>query len=448
MSTFQLNTYAQMDYEERKKKMLLNLARSIGPDSFKNLRCLYINELPYSIKIDTPIQLFHYLDIGNTIGLKLLLHNLNSVDLDLLTKELDQFIKDVGGKKDNEISIQHFFRSLKDGLRIVDIKKINYILGTIDSTDFTLILCDLVFYYGRHCLNWTGLWSVVAKFDEKLFKSLILPELEKISKKWPIIDEFKYKENCLKIEIGHQLSKRNVEELLFFYKIPQYNTSDKMDGLDLLFLLEKGNKITLQELGTYLEWMGRNKFQKKIIELEKEKSKELSSGKGVLIQSGNPLKIMYNHCSISLIKEIAKSQKLCSHVTEFDELLLSLINLTEGKTIDLTQIKSFLVQIERFDLIKIAERVGRQRNATVLTEHRKLLPDEYKIFHLLEKLDPMTTRELAFAYGLKNVSTNFAGELLQYLIANGMTDIDILKRNLTKIDRADLIGCLDVPLNE
>ena len=437
-----------MDYEERKKKMLLNLARSIGQSSFKNLRCLYINELPYSVKIDTPIQLFHYLDIGNTIGLKLLLHNLKSVDLDLLTEELESFIKDVGGKKDNEISIQHFFRSLKGGLRIVDIRKINYIFGTIDSTDFTLILCDFLFYYGRHCLNWTGLWSVVAKLDEILFKSLILPELEKISKKWPVVDELKYKEKCLKVEIGHQLSKRNVEELVFFYKIPQYDLNGNMEGLDLLFLLEKGNKIKLHELGTYLQWMGRSKFQKKIIELENEKSKQLSSEESSLSQSVNPLKILYNHSSSSLIKEIAKSQHLSSPVTQFDELLLLLINLTEGKTIDLTQIKGFLTQVERFDLIKIAERVGRQRNAIILPEHRKLLPDEYKIFHLLKKLEPMTTRNLAFAYGLKNVTTNFSGELLQYLIAHGMTDIDILKRNLTKIERADLIDCLDVPINE
>ena len=440
-------TFIRMNFEERKKKILLNLTRKIGKESFNNLRCLYINELPFSVKIDTPILLFHYLDIGNTINLKLLLHNLKSVNLIKITQELESFIKETESEMNVVITIGQFFRALKDGLRISDMKKINYLLGRRDSTEFSLIMCDLIFYFGKHMLNWTSLWGAVAQVDEKLFKSFILPELEKISKKWPIRDESKYKERCLMIEISSQLSERNIEELAFFYKMPVHYMSGGVSGLEFVVTLEKENRLLLREFANYLIWIGWDTINEKIKKLgigfdkpvEKDTCKQCVK---------NPLEILYKHSSIYLIREIARSQQATRSITNFDDLLIFLLSVVVRKPIDLTLIKGYLIQIERFDLIMIAERVSGQCNAKVLPEHRKLLPNDYMVLQLLEKLDPITTSNLAKAYGLKKLSLNFSGELLHYMMAHDLTDIDLLKKKLNQIERSDLIECLNVPIRE
>ena len=437
-----------MTYEEKKKKILFNLSRQISKDSFQDLRCLYINELPYSVKIESIIQLFHYLDIGNSIGLKLLLHNLKSVNLDLITEELESFIKETESTRSKEITIGHFFRALKDGLRLSDMRKINYLLGRRDSTDFTLILCDFIFYFGRQLLNWTSLWAAVAKLDDKMFKSLILPELEKISKKWPVRDEIKYKERCLMVEISNQLSRRNIEELAFFYKMPINYMSDETSALDMIITLDKENSLSFQKFGKFLYWTGWIAFKEKLRKLEEELNKQVAENIILSQNISNPLRVLYNHSPRNLIKEIAKSQQIDENIRNFDDLLLSLIKVPEGKTIDFTPIKGFLVQIERFDLIKVIETVSGQCHAKILPEHRNLPKGEYALIHLLEKLDPITTSKLAKAYGLKNLTLNFSGELLHYMTVHGLTDIDLLKKKLTQIERTDLIECLEAPIKE
>ena len=419
------------DKQLARKEVLLKTSKIMNDDAFRGLRSLYINIFPYSIKIDTPIELFHYLDCIGYLSIKELTHNLRSMGYRESLKHLEEYMAIYGSK---DISTKkhpgEIVKILKNALRLSDIGQLGFIFDKDYSNRMDDVLIDICSYglgmylEPKHILNLLSNHGI----DVTLMRKSIPAKLE-LS---PLMHECrKIEEKIFVLNISRYFDDdETLQSLMFMYKIPVRFWETIENGFDLFKYLYSKQTMNLQKLSEYGTLTKFPTLANKIQEFLKIHTEP---------------KICCCEEMINFRNTLVKAKDVLANNSKqivLSDFLAHLLGNIPTESMELTKIALLLISFERFDIVKSINRMGLGKMSKAVPEGAAYSNEEFRLFQLKFSLDSIMIRKLAKLYNL-DCPFFFTGEFLTYLCVHGLSDVQVLKENLKKIGSSDLIPLLD-----
>ena len=436
-------------YMER-REFLVHLSQLYQEESEKLEKLCQWYRIPQEIKksITSPIKLFFYLDIEESLCIKTLARNLKLSEL----YEMARFVENYKETHIIEISnndnpTAKVVKILRDGLTLKNIYDLNYLLGTKKrNEEFQTLLIGL--------LTRGKFMDIDIKYIAETLKVVNQTEVaEKLTAYSKRKESFRgsWKKNERKrlilIKLSQKLTNEDVAHLAFLFRLP-IGIKDVTNPIDLFQYLEDRRELNLRDLVRHLELLQKteltNELDDYILNNEDNLSQICELNFPSIFEEINDCLTRENlfHLGFLLGSKIFPKT--------MPDYIIQLVEKGKIQNFDINFLDSALRQILRDDIIHIILNVvDHQKDRIPPLINNASIVGEAQRTQLLEISRNISTEELEKLSIIYNVPPAVAEaitmpiELFYYLERESQFDVEYLKMSLSSIQRKDLINILE-----
>ena len=408
--------------------------------------------IPEEIKksIKSPITLFSYLDIEETLSLKTLSHNLKRSELYEMASRVENYKEknDTFNISDSNPTAK-VVKILRDGLTLSNIYDLNYILGTKGKSDeFQTLLIGLLTKNKLMDIDIDYISKVLKIIDHKEVADKLYTyskRKESLRVSW----ENNERKRLMLIKISQILTSEDVTHLAFLFRLP-IGLQDIENPIDLFQFLEDRREFNLKELAHHLEILQKTELIKELNDYIRNNEDNLTQ---IYELSFSSIFEELNHCltrqDLFNLGFLLGSKRFPKTMSDY---IIQLVEKGKIQNFDQRFLDAALKQIHRDDIIHIIRCVVKNQTletCSLIKEDNTSKEAEAKRTQLLEISRNISTEELEKLSIIYNVppavseAITMPIELFYYLERESQFDIDYLKMSLSSIQRNDLINILE-----
>ena len=435
---------------QSKREFLVTIASKFKPsfkDKFQNLLDLYRIPSEARLSINTLTGLFHYLDVGDTLCLKLLSQNLRLSGFTRLSLYVDEYIYIPKIKTSNISKTMRILNTLREGLTNCNIEDLHFLLGkktkynTFEDYLLSLIsnkkMGKIDVTYLINSLNLLSHNSLSEKLQKHFntTKETMLP-LSKEEKR-----RFDW------VRIGKDIREEDFNYLCFLLRVPIAVLQSFKRPMDLLYYLDS-QFIRLDELDNALKVIGKSYLFENLKYIGKE---EVTISLSIPNKSCNIFEDIESCLTKENILQLSFLIGTKILTVDFREYLIKLIEFEKFCRFDVNYLIDTLDIIKREDLSKIISKIENSEDGQddfIIRQNSEENERIRRIFSLLAlSLTDDDAEKIAILQEvpLRLLETiAFPIQLIHYLYHKKGLKLQDIENTLKIINRNELLHCLHI----